>query len=374
VIPVYREQLYIEKTLRSIAKSIDFASDTLPSPIIILVVNNPQNISQKHRLENQQHIRYLQDAKSMLGMDYTVLDETAPGLQYGVGQARKIGMEYATAKFKLKALDRLVCLDADTTVSLNYVTALYSSEVSSDGFVLCFEHPVHHEPMILYELYLRYLSNGLKLANSPFDFIAIGSAMGCTVRGYQKAGGMPSKSATEDFHFLNKLRKIGPIEMIPHSKVFPSDRLESKTSLGTGTFLKKSKANLSQAFQALMIPAPKDFLRLKHALQGISFFYNKDSLLSIFESIQDLTTFQHLHERGLTEKIFKIKATTTSEKTYQHRLMEVIDGLETMRLLRTYAKHSAKPTKATFLGWAQTLTSDCASLDPKTLLSAYRNL
>lgn len=70
------------------------------------------------------------------------------------------------------------------------------------------------------------------------------------LKNYTKIGGMTPRSATEDFHFLNKLRRQGPIQYNTSTTVKPSSRQSERVTLGTGYFLTKSKQILSRLFQS----------------------------------------------------------------------------------------------------------------------------
>ncbi|MCB1197166.1 MAG: glycosyltransferase [Deltaproteobacteria bacterium] len=375
VIPAYREALYIEKTLRSIEKSVQFANQSVPTPPVVIVVNNPATISRKFLKENQMLVRFLEDSKPLYSFEIHILDYTDPGIKFGVGQARKIGLEYAMVKWLHDPQDRLVCLDADTTVNAQYIAALYQNLDDISGFTIDCHHPTDREEMIFYELFLRYVPYGLQQAKSPFGFIAIGSAMGCTVEAYKKIGGMPAKSATEDFHFLNKLRKLAPIRVLSDAKVYPSDRKSFRVTLGTGAFLKSTGKNLEYAMQKLVIPTPEEYKRLQKVIESLQDFYATDSLLHLFEQINDVTSYQHLRERGIVEKLHKIKDGCTDMVTYFKRIMEIFDGLETIRLLRYYMQDRQPLTLGQFLTWCQQLhdpTAHIHSTDPLQMLHAYR--
>lgn len=318
-------------------------------------------------------MRFLEDSKPMYSFDYTVLDYCEPGIKFGVGEARKIGMEYAMAKWLDDPQDRIVSLDADTLVNQEYIVDLYNHPLTSYGFTIDAHHPTDDEAMVMYELFLRYVPFGLTQAGSPFNFIAIGSAMGCTVEGYKKSGGMMAKSATEDFHFLNKLRKLGKIETLHKAKVFPSNRRDGKVTLGTGVFLQSTGKGLEKALQKLVIPRPDEFMRLKKVIQNIQDFYAQDSLLALFEESQDLESFEHLRDRGMVDKLYQIKEGCTEMHTYFQRIMEVMDGLETIRLLRKYRDERNPVTISLFTQWCQSIlnTQEQSVIG---LLQAFRNI
>jgi hypothetical protein len=90
-----------------------------------------------------------------------------------------------------------------------------------------------------YEIFLRAYVIGLSLAGSPYAFHAIGSTMACTAQAYVDVRGMNRRTAAEDFHFLNKLAKIGGVGTIGATTVFPSPRESARVPFGTGRAMLK---------------------------------------------------------------------------------------------------------------------------------------
>lgn len=333
---------------------------------MIVVVNNPIQISEEFRKENQRLVSALVELKSAYSFPIDVLDYTDPGIQNGVGEARKIGMNYAVAKYLHNPKDLIASLDADCSVDLNYVSTLFQMKLTGTGFTLFFKHALDHEPMIFYELYLRYLRWGHIVARSPFAYYSIGSSLGTNVQNYTKVGGMISKSATEDFHFLNKLRKLGPIQYWTQTSVMPSTRQSERVTLGTGYFISQSKGGLDQAISKLMIPHPSDFEKLQIVLSILGQFDGNSSLAEAFEQENLSEIYQDLHQNKAIEKIYSIFENTTSPMTYQNRLIEVIDALETLRILRgLWKKRKQEMSQDLFLRWANQLwkTNDMTAKD-----------
>jgi hypothetical protein len=160
-----------------------------------------------------------------------------------VGTARKIGMDAA-----LTLLDGrgpgggvISCLDADTLVEENYLSAVcnHFSDTHDSAAVARYAHQRPDDLELLsaiccYEIYLRAYVMGLSFAGSPYAFHAIGSTMACTAQAYVDVRGMNRRTAAEDFHFLNKLAKIGSIGVIDRTTVFPSPRPSERVPFGTG--------------------------------------------------------------------------------------------------------------------------------------------
>ena len=166
-----------------------------------------------------------EDLRQIAGSDLRLafIDASSPGLEIpdrdgGVGTARKIGMDAALRILDARAAGGgvICCLDADTLVEENYLSAFrsYFAGTGDPAAVSAYAHQKPDDPLLLaaiccYEIFLRSYVIGLSYAGSPYAFHSIGSTMACTADGYTGVRGMNRRRAAEDFHFLNKLAKIG---------------------------------------------------------------------------------------------------------------------------------------------------------------------
>ncbi len=104
-----------------------------------------------------------------------------PGKYFGVGLARKIGMDEAVYRFNLLNNENgvIVALDADTLCAENYLVEIenhFNKFPGTEGCSIYFEHPLKgndfdskvYETICQYELSLRYYKQGLKWAGLPF--------------------------------------------------------------------------------------------------------------------------------------------------------------------------------------------------------------
>jgi hypothetical protein len=135
----------------------------------------------------------------------------------------------------------ICCLDADTRVEKNYLAAFreHFRRTGNPAAVAAYAHRKPSDPRLLsaisaYEIFLRAYVIGLAHAGSPYAFHAIGSTMACTVEGYLGVRGMNRRAAAEDFHFLDKLRKLGRVGAVTETTVFPSPRPSGRVPFGTG--------------------------------------------------------------------------------------------------------------------------------------------
>ncbi|MEZ4704062.1 MAG: hypothetical protein R3A11_02510 [Bdellovibrionota bacterium] len=375
VIPAYMESDHLPQLLESLAQSYAQSPIRIP-PTIVVVVNNPMGISTQQKESNQKTLDLLQSLSPTLPYPLTILDYTEPGLHYGVGQARKIGMDYAAYHFATDAKDILVCLDADCQVQSNYISTLQNLRLQGSGFTIEFEHDPSQKGMLLYELYLRYMQLNLSKSKSPFSHFTIGSCIGVSSLTYKQVGGMVQKNATEDFHFLNKVRKHGLIEHISTTKVFPSNRKSQRVTLGTGFFLHHYARDPKSSFSSLMIPSPASFANLAWVHDVLyDPTLSNDQSMDFLEQKEAKDTIEHLHKRKIWEARHLAREQNLPPMTYQKRIMESFDGLETLRLLRFLASKHQKPTTSLFLDWVRSSHSTLSHMkDPAELLAHLKKV
>jgi hypothetical protein len=181
----------------------------------------------------------------------------------GVGLARKIGLDRALSVLDM---DRghpsfLVCLDADSRVDPGYLSAAgaFFARGDAPGAVIEFAHqeaedPVLQEAILRYELFLRAYVLGLRWAGSPYAFHTVGSTIACTGEAYAAVRGMSRRRAGEDFYFLNKLAKLGPVGRIGGTVVRPSPRPSLRVPFGTGRRMARVLSGEESAAGSLYAP------------------------------------------------------------------------------------------------------------------------
>ena len=268
VIPTLAERSSLFRTLASIARN---PSNELRHTLVICVVNNhgPHITALDQIRDNQETLAVLKDIvfgspisssqpddiyhdlRQIIGSELRVsyIDASSPGKEIpdrdgGVGTARKIGMDAALGLIDAGGAPAggvVCCLDADTLVDKNYLSAVrtYFEATGNPAAVVSYAHqrPVDYglqAAICCYEIFLRSYVIGLSYAGSPYAFHAIGSTIVCTAEGYVGVRGMNRRIAAEDFYFLNKLAKIGNIGAITNTTVFPSARISERVPFGTG--------------------------------------------------------------------------------------------------------------------------------------------
>ncbi|MBZ0198948.1 MAG: hypothetical protein K8H86_03705, partial [Ignavibacteriaceae bacterium] len=193
VIPAMDEFENIKLLLSSISKC---DKKYFHSTLFLFVINNFITSTELVKENNRQSLvllrslinRHIEDAFvagiKNSGMKLSLVDASSNGNEMpekvgGVGLARKIGMDLALTIFDysnpLKNI--LICLDADCTVSYNYLTSIVDNFNNRrlEAASLYFEHSLTSDyktasAIICYEIFLRYYVLGLTYSNSYIAF------------------------------------------------------------------------------------------------------------------------------------------------------------------------------------------------------------
>ncbi|MCK9229260.1 MAG: glycosyltransferase family 2 protein [Syntrophales bacterium] len=254
VIPVLAESAHLFRTLESIAQN---DARSLAETMVICVVNNglPGIARPRDRKDNEKTLAVLRrlvmektHPGAAGGLSIGYVDASSPGRELpvgggGVGLARKIGMDRALELFDHRSVSPsiLLCLDADTIVENNWISAVrknFETRNLTAAAVEFLHQPGENDEdddaICLYETFIRYYRLGLEYACSPYAWHAIGSTIAVTAGGYAAVRGMSRREAGEDFHFLNKVTKIGAIGLVTNTRVYPSARRSQRVPFGTG--------------------------------------------------------------------------------------------------------------------------------------------
>lgn len=345
VIPVIEEFENLKALLRSLA-----CNDTvhLSHTLFLFVVNNSASVSNNIKEENKKTLSFLRDmmhapAAEYSGVQIGVIDASTPGNELpektaGVGLARKIGMDEALLLFAPDAeFPLLVCLDADCTVSPNYVQTI-RTRVADNKYhaaAMQYEHPLEQldgsvqRAIVCYEIFLRYYTLGLHYAGSPYAFHTIGSTIVCSAEAYMKAEGMNKKKAGEDFYFLEKLGKMYPVHTINDALVHPAARSSWRVPFGTGRSIERFLNDDSNEY---MLYSPQSFQVLKQWLD----FYTASSSTSPAEYL----TFAKQLSNGLHEFLIENNFNADWERIFSGPLHQIavqkkiwFDGFRTLKLM-----------------------------------------
>jgi hypothetical protein len=252
VIPALAESSHLFATLASLAAN---PAELLARFLIVVVVNQKADAPAADRLDNGATLARL----ATYSLDFASLrlawvDAASPGRELpikggGVGLARRIGLDLALPRLAGDGNDTLlVSLDADTLVEPTYLPAIvrHFRETEAGGSVIPFHHrqgtTEEQAAIERYELFLRHYVLGLALASSPYAFHTVGSAMACTASAYVRVGGMNTRSAGEDFYFLQQLHRTGGVSQVCGTLVHPSPRSSHRVPFGTGRAVARALA------------------------------------------------------------------------------------------------------------------------------------
>lgn len=373
VIPAYAERETLFYTLASLAQNMP---SSLEHSFIICVINNRDNSPQTEVENNRQTIEYLDalvrkkslkkfnadrelyhllvvvsDARLKLGY----IDASSTGCEIprntgGVGMARKIGMDTALRLLKRNSDQRnlILSLDADTLVQNNYLSAIkkyFTPKIKTA--IVAYEHrmPLNHEEqaaICCYEIFLRYWVLGLKYAKSPWAFHSIGSTIVTSIEAYSEVRGMNRREAGEDFYFLSKLAKIGKIDYIRNTCVYPSARVSARVPFGTGKRIQRFLSGWHKEEYLLYDPRIFTLLADWLKLMNDQFINGEDEILIKAEQIHGgLKSF--LNNNNFPAVWSKICRNVKDAKTLARQLNDWFDGLKTLKLINYLTREVYPP-------------------------------
>lgn len=282
----------------------------------------------------------------------TILDRSSSGkgwkgAKHGVGWARKTAMDKAAALASPD--DIIVSIDADTHYPPSFFVDIVSQiERYPDavGLSAPYYHPITgiqevDRSVLRYEYYMRNYALNMLLIRNPYAFTAIGSGMACTVANYHRVGGLTPKMSGEDFYFMQKLRKAGPVIIDLPVRVFPEARYSDRVYFGTGpAMIKGSQGNWS----SYPIYHEKSFVKIKKTYDSFVELYEHDIRTPMDDFIDQNFGLKHfwatLRQNAASSATFV--------KACQHRL----DGLRILQFLKydnTENQETGESTLISFL-------------------------
>jgi hypothetical protein len=240
----------------------------------------------------------------------------------------------------LKSIGRadglIVNLDADCRVALNYLAELeewYSQKKLNDGCSIYFEHPFPIDPLLAeailyYELHLRYYIEAQRWLKLPYAYHTIGSSMAVRASAYDKAGGMNTRKAGEDFYFLQKIIGLGNFEDLNSTVVYPSARISERVPFGTGRavleFIEKGRYRSTYGIEIFIMLTPL-FDWVKSEVEGDQL--QPDQLLALVDPI--LKQFLQMHQ--FESKWKEIIKNTSSFESRVKRFFQWFDAFLLMK-------------------------------------------
>ena len=300
---------------------------------IIIVVNAPGSASPEQLRNNSDSIKKIDSWKKRNKSFFRthVIDTGQNHLkEWGVGLARKTGMDEAVRRFDSINMPEGVIssLDADCRVSKNYFTSLYEELLLKKERKACsvyFEHPVSgnefpehiYRNIIQYELHLRYFIHCLIYAGYPGAFHTVGSAFALKALQYIRSGGMNRKQAGEDFYFVQKLIPLGGYFELKSTTVYPSPRESGRVPFGTGAMMATLSGDLSGSLFTYNLQA---FTELKEFFASAESLFNTgekkiiDSYYALPESVKSFIDIGEWSAR-----MIEIRNNTSSYGSFRKR-------------------------------------------------------
>jgi hypothetical protein len=320
----------------------------LKNTLIIIVVNNQLSENEDIKINNQKLIEYLnsyisnKSPKVNIGFIDASSDSKAfPDGKGGVGNARKLGMDFALKYFDYESEKKkiLISLDADCIVSNHFLEIIITkyNQNNINAAVVGYQHILpeddHHKLAIInYELYLRYYVLSLKYSNSHYAFSSIGSILSCGYESYVKVGGMNRRKGGEDFYFLQKLAKLTDIYQFKEVLVYPSPRVSKRVPFGTGPRIDRF---LNESRNEYLLYNPISFEVLKRWLKIISVEENitKPEILLKKAEYININLLNFFKEQNFFTDWNNILKNSKSADQLNKQMLGWLDGFRTLKLI-----------------------------------------
>jgi hypothetical protein len=358
---------------------------------VIIIINaslNASSESLKNNLAALKEIEVWKKKNTKYFFRLFVINLGQPSIKdWGVGLARKAGMDEAARRFNI--IDRpngvIVNLDADCTVQDNYFITLENELLKRKerkGCSIYFEHPVSgdrfpdkvYDSVYQYELHLRYYFQALSYTGFPNVFHTVGSSIAVKCLSYIKAGGMNRRQAGEDFYFVQKLIPAGGYFNLNSTTVYPSPRASERVPFGTGAAVGKMVEENEIQFMTYNFSAFRD-LNVFFGMSEKFFYSRQDELLNLFHYFpESLKIF--LEEQEWLSKISEIKNNTSGLSSFRKRFFEWFNMFKVVKYLNF--SHKSTYEKIPVIVAAEELLTykkiDPAVVEAMGMLQYYRNM
>lgn len=362
VIPLYAEFPHCIRLLNNLPK-ID-----KKHKILLILVINQSNDSPSWVLENNQKlINYLntlnklwQSPSKSISLHKTqkchllVVDRALinPFEEENVGHARKIGTDIALSLIQKNIIRSqwIHQTDGDVILPDDYWNIPDLNLDTMSALVYPFSHCTYESPdenslaCMFYEISIRDYRIKLFQAGSLYAHQSIGSTLAISAQAYAKVRGYPLRQAGEDFHILNKLRKVGLVYSLATQPILVSSRVSTRTPFGTGQnilrILQHSDLNSVRIFHNPIV-----FKYLMSWLQIINNFSYKekpqwDIKKSIYEhfdannqKLNPELLYKVVQDLNLPNNFSKLFKQSTHSKQFRLQCHTHFDALKTLRFL-----------------------------------------
>ena len=353
-IPAYDELEFLPGTLENLN-----AQRLTPKRVWICINEPPHTETTNPEVHeaNIETLSLLERNKHSYNFNLTILNGL--GLSKGVGWARDF---LALHIFEADPIGLTACLDADTQVEPDYIKSIekgFHDYPTATGMALPYYHDLPADDLMArmllrYEIYMRTYQLHLWQIESPYAYLALGSAMAYRNDAWKKVRGIPHRQAGEDFYFLQKLRKTGDLIRWTHTTVRPSSRSSKRVPFGTGMLLLEKDFELQQ--RRFPFFSPQSYLKIKETY---------DLWPNLYRSPCPLPIDDFLDHKGDGHKAFdRIRRNSTTVQQFMHNAHQYFDGLRTLQFLRfEYLKNIFEAERLPI----------CFASDPLTALNDYRH-
>ncbi len=264
----------------------------------------------------------------------------------GVGYARKLGCDLALQWLHAGAIQCrwITSTDADATLPAACFERLEQVPLSASAATFPFYHvpgddlTCHHATQ-LYELRLHQYVAGLRYADSPYAHYTLGSCLAIDVEAYIKVRGFPKRAGGEDFYLLNKLAKVGTVDLLRGPCVAIQSRPSNRVPFGTGPAVQDLLQKTS-LHNAPLFYHPACFAALHAVLQAVPQLKSIDtskalpgSLLQGLHATLAEQTVQILEGMGLAQGLEHCQSHSRSLQQFQRHFHQWFDGWRTLKLI-----------------------------------------
>jgi hypothetical protein len=315
---------------------------------VIVVVNAPEHAHSESLEQNKKTLADIESWKErevrcwfrLFALD--IKSGAIPG--WGVGLARKTGMDEAVRRFSM--IDNpdgiILNIDADCTVETNYFVAVYNELGRRKERKACsiyFEHPLSgsefpestYQHIASYELHLRYYFQGVAYSGFPYVFHTVGSAMAVRAQEYVSSGGMNRRQAGEDFYLIQKLVPSGGYFSLNSTTVYPSPRPSFRVPFGTGASISRLTEDDNSTLLTYNLYA-FDELRSLFCMTDVIYDSRPDELNMLYLSIPEGVKM-FVSETEWYEKISEIKSNTSGLQSFRKRFFGWFNMFKIVRYL-----------------------------------------
>lgn len=299
-----------------------------------------EGLSRDHHLRDRQprdgHSQLCQTPFGALALVRVTLPD-----DQGVGLARKHGADLALAAWAAGLIESswIHCTDADVQLPGDY---FFQTAPTAAAALHRFRHEATHDgaraAVRIYDLWLRLHVLGLHWAGSPYGFHSIGSTITVNMLSYAAVRGFPRRNAAEDFYFLNKLAKTGPIANAPSAPLRVAARVSDRVPFGTGRAIGLAQSDGLQALPRFYHPSV--YVYLKAVLNALAQssetgVFNRTSVLRVLADNQlDPSPLNvALKTLGIDAAVERAARSSTVHQTRLHALHCWFDAFRTMKLI-----------------------------------------